>query len=186
MSASVLIVRHTPATRARGQVAVAGVRKPAQLRTHAVKQTRGRVPLVAHSGHLLRLPATHRYLAAQLWDFCNGLHIFELGNNAGLIFRCHWSLKYVTVKMPRPCVVFFTRWSNLMVTSSRYLMNGSLTRCTFCNEPFRPRNGFVEVWRTSNGDHFCSEFCADDAEEAHFRKRRSATPSVAALIIHSA
>jgi len=36
-------------------------------------------------------------LAAQLWDFCNGLHIFELGNNPGLTFRCYWSLKYVTV-----------------------------------------------------------------------------------------
>ena len=46
-----------------------------------------------------------------------------------------------------------------MVTSSRYLMNGSPSRCTFCNEPFRS----VEVWRTANGDHFCSEFCADDA-----------------------
>jgi hypothetical protein len=69
-----------------------------------------------------------------------------------------------------------------MVTSSRYLMNGSPSRCTFCNEPFRS----VEVWRTANGDHFCSEFCADDAEEAHFRKRRATRPSVAALIIHSA
>jgi hypothetical protein len=69
-----------------------------------------------------------------------------------------------------------------MVTSSRYLLNGSPTRCAFCNEPFRVRNGYVEFWRASNGDHFCSEFCADDAEEALFRKRRAAaTPSGAAL-----
>jgi hypothetical protein len=74
---------------------------------------------------------------------------------------------------------------NLMVTSSRYLLNGSPTRCTFCNAPFRVRNGFVEFWRASNGDHFCSEFCADDAEEAHFRKRRAAAPSVAAPTTHS-
>jgi hypothetical protein len=72
-----------------------------------------------------------------------------------------------------------------MVTSSRYLMHGSPTRCTFCNEPFRFRNGYVEFWRASNGVHFCSEFCADDAEEAHFRKLRAATPSVAALMTHS-
>jgi hypothetical protein len=32
----------------------------------------------------------------------------------------------------------------------------------------------VEVWRTSAGQHFCSEFCADDAEEAQFRRRRAA------------
>jgi hypothetical protein len=74
---------------------------------------------------------------------------------------------------------------NLMVTSSRYLLNGSPTRCTFCNAPFGVRNGFVEFWRASNGDHFCSEFCADDAEEAHFRKRRAAAPSVAAPTTHS-
>ena len=29
-----------------------------------------------------------------------------------------------------------------MITSSRYLMNGSPTRCTFCNGPFHPCNGF--------------------------------------------
>jgi hypothetical protein len=43
----------------------------------------------------------------------------------------------------------------------------------FCREPFRPRDGYVEFWRTSAGQHFCSEFCADDAEEALFRKRRA-------------
>jgi hypothetical protein len=44
----------------------------------------------------------------------------------------------------------------------------------FCREPFRPRDGDIEFWRTSAGQHFCSEFCADDAEEAQFRKRRAA------------
>jgi hypothetical protein len=43
-----------------------------------------------------------------------------------------------------------------------------------CGEPFRPRDGDIEFWRTSAGQHFCSEFCADDAEEAQFRKRRAA------------
>jgi hypothetical protein len=64
-------------------------------------------------------------------------------------------------------------------------MNASPTRCTFCNEPFRFHNGYVEFWRASNGVHFCSEFCADDAEEAHFRKLRAAMPSAAALMTHS-
>ena len=63
-----------------------------------------------------------------------------------------------------------------MLTSSRYLINGSPIHCMFCSELFRPRDGYVEFWRTSNGDHFCSEFCADDAEEADFRKRRAAPP----------
>jgi hypothetical protein len=66
-----------------------------------------------------------------------------------------------------------------MLTSSRYLMNGNPIRCMFCSEAFRPRDGYVEFWRTSTGHHFCSEFCADDAEEAHFRKR----PPVAAALV---
>ena len=57
-----------------------------------------------------------------------------------------------------------------MLTSSRYLVNRSPTRCEFCGEPFRLRDGYVEFWRTSAGHHFCSEFCADDAEEAQFVK----------------
>jgi hypothetical protein len=72
-----------------------------------------------------------------------------------------------------------------MLTSSRYLLNGSPIRCMFCSEPFRPRDGYVEFWRTSTGHHFCSEFCADDAEEAHFRKRRATPPVAAALVARS-
>jgi hypothetical protein len=55
-----------------------------------------------------------------------------------------------------------------MLTTSKYIMHGSSTRCTFCNKPFCFRDGYVELWRTANGEHFCSEFCADDAEEAQF------------------
>jgi hypothetical protein len=61
-----------------------------------------------------------------------------------------------------------------MVTSSKYLMNGSPIRCTFCNEPFRRPDGHVEAWRSSSGQYFCSEFCADDAEEAKFQQKRRA------------
>ena len=61
-----------------------------------------------------------------------------------------------------------------MVTSSRYLTTESSTRCAFCDKPFRPRDGYFEFWRTSDGQHFFSEFCADDAEEAQFQKRHTA------------
>jgi hypothetical protein len=63
-----------------------------------------------------------------------------------------------------------------MLTSSRYLMNGSPIHCMFCGEPFSRRDGFVEFWRTATGDHFCSEFCADDAEEALFKWRHTSPP----------
>ncbi len=66
-----------------------------------------------------------------------------------------------------------------MVTSSKHLKNGNFARCAFCYEPFLFRDGHVEVWRASNGEHFCSEFCADDAEEAQFRERHAIAPSVA-------
>jgi hypothetical protein len=69
-----------------------------------------------------------------------------------------------------------------MLTSSRYLMNGSPRCCMFCGEPFRARDGYVEFWRTSAGQHFCSEFCADDAEEALFRMRRAGASGRTALI----
>jgi hypothetical protein len=68
-----------------------------------------------------------------------------------------------------------------MVTSSKHLKSGNFARCAFCNEPFVFRDGHVEVWRASNGEHFCSEFCADDAEEAQFRKRHPATSSFVGL-----
>ena len=64
-----------------------------------------------------------------------------------------------------------------MFTSSRYLMAVTPTRCAFCNQPFRLRDGFLEFWRTSDGHHYCSEFCADDAEEAQFCMHHSSTIS---------
>jgi len=72
-----------------------------------------------------------------------------------------------------------------MLTSSRYLINGCPRCCMFCGAPFRPRDGYIEFWRTSAGQHFCSEFCADDAEEAQFRKRRATAPAAAALVAGS-
>ena len=62
---------------------------------------------------------------------------------------------------------------DVMVTSNRWLMTGSPTRCAFCDQPFLSRDGYLEFWRASNGQHFCSEFCAADAEEARFRTHRA-------------
>ena len=63
---------------------------------------------------------------------------------------------------------------NLMLTTSKYIMHGCSSRCAFCNRPFCSRDGYVEFWRASNDKHFCSEFCADDAEEARFRLQHAA------------
>jgi ribosomal protein L24E len=72
-----------------------------------------------------------------------------------------------------------------MLTSSRYVVNDSPRCCMFCGEPFRPCDGYVEFWRTSAGQHFCSEFCADDAEEAQFRKRRAAAAAHPGIVAGS-
>jgi hypothetical protein len=61
-----------------------------------------------------------------------------------------------------------------MLTTSKYIMHGNSSRCAFCNRAFRSREGYVEFWRASNGEHFCSEFCADDAEEARFCNQHAA------------
>jgi hypothetical protein len=37
---------------------------------------------------------------------------------------------------------------------------------------FAVNNGEVLAWRSANGEFFCTEFCADDAEEARFQSRR--------------
>ena len=44
--------------------------------------------------------------------------------------------------------------------------------CAFCGEPFRRGQENAEIWRSTTGECFCSEFCADDAEEASFQNKR--------------
>src|ERR1700730_13356321 len=70
------------------------------------------------------------------------------------IFRRSLSLQ----RYQGACVDFLFEWRNLMLTTSKYTMHGSSTRCTFCKKPFCTRGGYVEFWRASNGEHFCSEF----------------------------
>jgi hypothetical protein len=44
-------------------------------------------------------------------------------------------------------------------------------RCAFCSKPFSFTGGRLQRWRAPNGAFYCTEFCADDAEEAAFQKR---------------
>jgi hypothetical protein len=43
------------------------------------------------------------------------------------------------------------------------------TGCAFCGKSLPVVNGQVHPWRASNGQLFCNEFCADDAEEMRFQ-----------------
>jgi hypothetical protein len=69
-----------------------------------------------------------------------------------------------------------------MLISSRYLTTVCPARCAFCHKPFRSCDDYFEFWRTSDGRHFCSEFCADDAEEAQFRQHHTHQPIFAAAL----
>lgn len=42
--------------------------------------------------------------------------------------------------------------------------------CAFCRKPLPVLNGELQPWRAPNGQFFCNEFCADDAEEVQFRR----------------
>jgi hypothetical protein len=43
------------------------------------------------------------------------------------------------------------------------------TRCAFCGKSLPVENGQLHPWRAPNGQFFCNEFCADDAEEMRFQ-----------------
>lgn len=42
--------------------------------------------------------------------------------------------------------------------------------CVFCSKRLPILNGELQPWRSPNGQFFCNEFCADDYEEARFRR----------------
>jgi hypothetical protein len=52
-----------------------------------------------------------------------------------------------------------------------------LTVCAFCRKPLPTLNGELRAWRSPDGQSFCNEFCADDYDEARFRRRSSASAS---------
>jgi hypothetical protein len=62
-----------------------------------------------------------------------------------------------------------------MKINTRYLIGGVPTTCAHCEQPLSVVNGHVEAWRSTTGEYFCNEFCAEDAEEASFRGNRRAS-----------
>jgi hypothetical protein len=60
-----------------------------------------------------------------------------------------------------------------MLINSRYDLQGNTpTTCCFCGMSFPVVDQKIEnAWRAADGRLYCSEFCADDAEEAAFQRR---------------
>jgi len=42
--------------------------------------------------------------------------------------------------------------------------------CAFCGKSLVTENAQMQPWRAPDGQLFCNEFCADDAEEARFQR----------------
>jgi hypothetical protein len=49
--------------------------------------------------------------------------------------------------------------------------------CAVCRKRLPTLNGELQAWRSPDGQFFCDEFCADDYDEARFRRRSSASAS---------
>ena len=60
----------------------------------------------------------------------------------------------------------------MMVVISRFAIQTSSSRCAYCGQPFKEH---LYAWRSSSGKLYCSEFCADDEEEANFQNMRRAS-----------
>ena len=59
--------------------------------------------------------------------------------------------------------------SSMMVVISHFAIQNSSNRCAYCGQPFKEH---LYAWRSSSGKLYCSEFCADDEEEADFQNMR--------------
>jgi hypothetical protein len=64
-----------------------------------------------------------------------------------------------------------------MVVVSHLAIQTAPSRCTYCGQPFKQH---LYAWRSSSGKLYCSEFCADDEEEANFQNMRRASHCVPA------
>ena len=62
-----------------------------------------------------------------------------------------------------------------MLDGSRYLAQSAPARCAHCGQSLPREGAHIACWRAPDGQYFCSEFCADDAEEAAFQKVRRAS-----------
>jgi len=57
---------------------------------------------------------------------------------------------------------------------NQFATDKPLTACAFCGQPLKVHDNHVVAWRSTSGKLYCSEFCADDEEEAAFRDKRRA------------
>ena len=62
-------------------------------------------------------------------------------------------------------------WRQLMSADSHDADTAAC--CAFCGKRIPIVNGQLQPWRAPNGQFFCNEFCADDAEEVRFRRHGS-------------
>jgi hypothetical protein len=53
---------------------------------------------------------------------------------------------------------------------SAFTQCADVTACAFCGKSLPIVDGQVQPWRAPNGQFFCDEFCADDAEEMRFQR----------------
>ena len=44
--------------------------------------------------------------------------------------------------------------------------NHPVASCAFCDQPLGQESGHLYAWHSTSGKLYCSEFCADDEEEA--------------------
>jgi hypothetical protein len=68
-----------------------------------------------------------------------------------------------------------TGWRGVMTAISRFAIQRPPSTCAHCGEPFKEKENHLYAWRSSSGKLYCSEFCADDEEEATFQNMRRAT-----------
>jgi len=72
-----------------------------------------------------------------------------------------------------------TAWRGLMVVVDRFAIQNAPSRCAYCGQPFKQD---LYAWRSSSGKLYCSEFCADDEEEANFQNMRQYDEPAAASV----
>jgi hypothetical protein len=67
------------------------------------------------------------------------------------------------------------RISPIMFGHSDFRLRVSICCSTrYCGQPFKQQENDLHAWRSSSGKLYCSEFCADDEEEATFQNMRCA------------
>jgi hypothetical protein len=101
-----------------------------------------------------------------------------------LQFWREWITRYFRLKVYYSCNRFPTNIA--MMIGAGAMIHGGLMNmpvgdvtvcCAFCRKRLPALNGELQAWRSPNGQFFCDEFCADDYDEARFRRRSSASAS---------